>query len=263
MLAMERRRLILDQLQEEKSVEVSRLSKKFEVSEETIRRDLEKFERDGLVTKSYGGATLRENVGVEFPFAVRKKKNAAGKQAIGEILADLITDGDHILLDPSTTALSIVRALRTAGKKDITIVTNSIEVLVECGEDDSWHVISTGGILQPDKYALVGPRAVQGICSIHADKAIISCKGFDRERGLTDINDMFAQVKQTMLSHARRRILAVDSTKFDQIGFSRICGVEDVDLIVTDAKPPQPWEDYLREMERSCLYRDGDAYEKL
>ena len=132
MLAIERRKLILEQLHREKRVVVSELSRKFSVSEETIRRDLDKFEKDDLVTKSYGGAVLKEDVGAEMPFKDRKKRNMLGKRVIGDILSEIIRDGDHILLDPSTTALSIVKALRSEGKKDLTIITNSLEVLEGC-----------------------------------------------------------------------------------------------------------------------------------
>lgn len=259
MLAVERRKLILEQLHEEKRVVVSELSRRFDVSEETIRRDLEKFEKEDLVTKSYGGAVLKENVGAEMPFKVRKKQNMLGKRVIGEILAGEISDGDHILLDPSTTALAIVKALRQHEKKDLTIITNSIEVLVECAEDSGWEVISTGGILQADKYALIGPKAIEGIASFHADKAIISCKGFDMEKGLTDVNDMFSQVKQTMLSNSARRILAVDYTKFDQVAFSKICGISDIDTVVTDVRPSGAWMGYFQDKGMTCLYGEEDS----
>lgn len=258
MLAIERRKLILEQLHEEKRVVVSELSRRFDVSEETIRRDLEKFEKEDLVTKSYGGAVLKEGVGTEMPFMARKKQNMLGKRVIGEILAEQIQDGDHILLDPSTTALAIVKALRMKGKKDLTIITNSIEVLVECAEDSGWEVISTGGILQADKYALVGPKAIAGIESFYADKAIISCKGFDMEKGLTDVNDMFSQVKQAMLSNAARRILAVDYTKFDKVGFSRICGLNDIDAVVTDVQPSDSWLGYFKDKGMACFYGEED-----
>lgn len=258
MLAIERRKLILEQLHEEKRVVVSELSRKFDVSEETIRRDLEKFEKEDLVTKSYGGAVLKESVGAEMPFKVRKKKNMLGKRVIGEILADMISDGDHILLDPSTTALSIVRALRMRQRQNITIITNSIEVLVECAEDNNWNIISTGGTLQTDNYALVGPKAIEGIESFHADKAIISCKGFDMERGLTDTYDMLSQVKQTMLRNASERILAVDYTKFDQVAFSRICPVGDIDMVVTDEQPSGAWLDYFKDKGMKCCYGEKD-----
>ncbi|MCD8230593.1 MAG: DeoR/GlpR family DNA-binding transcription regulator [Clostridiales bacterium] len=258
MLAVERRKLILEQLHEEKHVVVSELSRRFSVSEETIRRDLERFEKEELVTKSYGGAVLKESVGTEVPFKIRKKRNVLGKRVIGEIIADSIADGDHILLDPSTTALFVVKMLRSAGKKNITIITNSVEVLMECAEYNDWEVISTGGNMQAEKFALTGPRAIAGIKEFHADKAIISCRGIDMKKGLTDTNIMFSQVKQTMLDNAAERILAVNSSKFDQVCFSRICDLSGVDTVVTDKIPTEAWMTYLSDKGVKCIYGEQD-----
>ena len=177
MLAAERRTLILEKLMDEKKVVVSELGELFGVSEETIRRDLDKLTKEGMAVKSYGGAVLNENNNIDMPFNVRKKKNLAGKQKIASLIAGLIEDGDHIILDPSTTAVSIVKSIRD--KERLTIVTNSIEVLVELGDTNGWDVISSGGTLKENYLALVGSRAIEGISSFHADKVVISCKGID------------------------------------------------------------------------------------
>ena len=161
MLAAERRQLILEKLQAEKKVIVSELSEWFGVSEETIRRDLEKFDKEGLVVKGYGGAVLKEDEKGDMPFNIRKKKNMEGKKVIADIIKDLIADGEHIIVDPSTTAVSIVKSLRC--KKNLTVITNSIEVLVEMAGDSGWNVISTGGSLLGDYLALVGAKAVDNI----------------------------------------------------------------------------------------------------
>ena len=146
MLAAERRGLILEKLHEEKSVVVSELSREFEVSEETIRRDLEKLSEEGQVVKSYGGAVINENTSIDMPFNVRKKKNIAGKQAIADIIKGLIDDGDHIILDPSTTAVFIAKALKE--KKHLTVITNSIEVMIELSDVSDWNIISSGGSMR-------------------------------------------------------------------------------------------------------------------
>lgn len=252
MLAAERRTLILEKLMDEKKVVVSELGELFGVSEETIRRDLDKLTKEGMAVKSYGGAVLNENNNIDMPFNVRKKKNLAGKQKIASLIAGLIEDGDHIILDPSTTAVSIVKSIRD--KERLTIVTNSIEVLVELGDTNGWDVISSGGTLKENYLALVGSRAIEGISSFHADKVVISCKGIDMEQGVTDANDMFSQVKQTMLRSAKQRILAVDCTKFNEVAFSQICRMEDVDMVVTDLRPTDGWLKYFEERGITCLY---------
>ena len=252
MLAVERRNLILEKLQEEKKVVVSELSALFDVSEETIRRDLDKLDKEGLATKSYGGAVLNENTSLDMPFNVRKKRNMQGKQLIAELVSGLIQEGEHIIVDPSTTAVAIAKALKS--RKRLTVITNSIEVLVELSDVSGWDIISTGGTMRENYLALVGPKATDVISSFHVDRAVISCKGLDMVHGITDSNEMFSQVKQTMLKSAKQRILAVDHTKFGNIAFSRIGELSAIDMVVTDVRPSEEWMEYFAEKGIECLY---------
>lgn len=254
MLAAERKNLILEKLQEEKRVVVSELSELFDVSEETIRRDLDKLEKEGFASKTYGGAVLVENSNTDMPFSVRQKRNIEAKKVIAELIEGLIQDGDHIVVDPSSTAVFIVNALK--GKKDLTIVTNSIEVLVELSDVSGWDIISTGGTLKENYLALVGPKALEGIHSFNSDKVILSCKGIDMDKGITDANEMFSQVKKAMLQSAKQKILAVDSTKFESVAFSKICDVTDLDMVVTDKKPTDAWLEYFKDKGIACLYKE-------
>ena len=155
MLAIERRNDILERLQEEKRVVVSELSAAYNVSEETIRRDLEKLENDGLVVKSYGGAVLKEQSFFDLPFNIRKKQRVAEKQKIARLIADMVRDGEALMLDASSTDVYIARALKE--KKKLTVITNSVEVIVELFDVPEWTVISTGGVSREKSFALVGP----------------------------------------------------------------------------------------------------------
>lgn len=256
MLAVERRNLILEKLQDEKKVVVSELSALFDVSEETIRRDLDKLDKEGLATKSYGGAVLNENTSLDMPFNVRKKRNMKGKQMIAEIVSGLIQEGEHIIVDPSTTAVSIVKALKN--RKRLTVITNSIEVLVELSDVSGWDIISTGGTMRENYLALVGPKATDVIKSFYADKVILSCKGIDMDKGITDANEMFSQVKQVMLRSAGQKILVVDHTKFNNVAFSRICELSSIDMVVTDIRPSEEWMSYFAEKGIECLYGKED-----
>lgn len=252
MLAAERKRLILEKLQEDRKVVVSELSLLFDVSEETIRRDLDKLDKEGLCVKSYGGAVLNETGGVEMPFNVRKKKNMDGKRKIAELVSDLISDGDHIFIDPSTTGVAIASCLKP--KKRLTVITNSIEVLTELADQPGWDIISTGGTLRENYLALVGARAKESILSFNADKAIMSCKGFDMRKGITDGNELFSEVKQSMLDSSRIHILAVDNSKFDTIAFSQICDFNRVDIVVTDVRPSNQWMEFFAEKNIEIRY---------
>ena len=145
MLAIERRNEILEKLQTDRRVVVSELSQLYDVSEETIRRDLEKLVNDGYAIKSYGGAVINENVNIELPFNIRKNRNIVGKQHIADLVSKVVKDGDSIMLDASSTAVYIAKALQEKGKKNLTVITNSIEIIIELFDAQDWTILSTGG----------------------------------------------------------------------------------------------------------------------
>ncbi len=252
MLAIERRNAILEKLQAERRVVVSELSILFDVSEETIRRDLEKLENEGYAIKSYGGAVLNENANLDLPFNIRKNKNVIGKQKIAELLSDIIHDGDYIFLDASSTAVAIAKAIKH--KKDITIITNSLEIAIELLEVPDCKVISTGGEIVSTAFGLVGHVTDKTIRSYYVDKAIVSSKGFELEKGFTDSDERHANNKRSMLESAKMKILAIDSSKFDRVAFAKIGDLRDVTMIVTDEKPAEEWLKKMEEYQVECIY---------
>ena len=252
MLAIERRNRTMEKLQAEKKVVVSELSKLFGVSEETIRRDLEKLENEGLVTKSYGGAVLNESTNIDLPFNIRKNRNVDKKLKIADLMAERIHDGDMLMLDASSTAVFIAKKIKD--RKNMTIITNSIEITLELADMHDWHVLSTGGIVKEGSLALVGPHTDQMIKCFHVDKAIVSCKGLDLEKGITDSNEMHAETKKTMFASANEKILAIDSTKFDRISFTKIGELKDIDMIITDKDPGEQWRTQFEKMGIECIY---------
>ena len=241
MLAIERRNQILALLQKDSRVVVGDLAKLFRVTEETIRRDLEKLEKQGYAKKAYGGAIINESFHVDLPYTVRKKANVLNKQEIAELVHSLVQDGDHIMLDASSTAVYIAKRLKD--KKNLTIITNSIEILVELTDVAGWKVLSTGGVMKEGSLSLVGYQAENMINSFHVDKAIISCKGIDIDKGITDSNEQEAHIKKLMLASADRKILAADNTKFDKISFSKIDELAGISLIITDLDVDNKWSE--------------------
>lgn len=252
MLAAERRNLILEKVHEEKKVIVNELSKQFDVSEETIRRDLEKLEEDGHVIKSYGGATINEKSSIDLPFNVRWKANPTGKQKIAELVSGEIEDGDHIFLDASTTSVFIAKNIKQ--KRRLTVITNSIENLLELSDMPGGDVISTGGRLKADSMSLFGQRTAETIASYNVDKLFFSCKGIDLAHGVTDGNDETAGMKQAMIAAAAKVYLAVDSTKFGKITFSKITDLKNIDVVVTDKKPDNKWLQMFSKYQIQCIY---------
>ena len=252
MLALERRNQILEKLQAEKRVVVSELSQLYDVSEETIRRDLDKLEKEGLAIKSYGGAVINEDVSIDLPFNVRKNQNVAGKQKMAELAASLVKDGDHIFLDASTTAVFVAKALKE--KERLTVITNSVEILLELADVSGWNIISTGGVMKEGYLAFLGSKTDEIIRSYYADKVIFSCKALDQEWGIMESQEAFGSTKKAMIGSGRKKILVVDSSKFDQTAFSVAGNMKEVDVVVTDKEPTERWKKYFEKFNVECLY---------
>ncbi len=244
MLAIERRNAILSKLFTDGKVIVSELSLEFDVTEETIRRDLEKLDNEGLAKKTYGGAVVVQNFNTDLPYNVRKRSNVEAKQIIAEKISHLISDGNCIMLDASSTALSLVNYIKNL--KNITIITNSVEILIDLADKDDWNILSTGGTLKKGSLSLVGPSAEKMIRGFHVDLAVCSSKGIDLNMGITDSNEKDSEIKRAIFASAERKILAVDSTKFDKISFVKVGDISDVDVIATDVEPSFRWQEYLR-----------------
>lgn len=245
MLAAERRNQIMEQLRREERVLVGNLAQEFDVSEETIRRDLSTLEELGLANKCYGGATLADSRNAP-PFRVRKKLNVEEKKTVAAMVAKLVDDGDFLMLDDSSTCYFVVRALH--GKKGLTIVTNSIEIILELsGAHEDWNVYSTGGNLDQDVFAFFGRKADDTIRTFHVDKAIISCTGMDLDGRFTEAGINNANIKQAMMASAKETILAMDSHKFNKTAFITVGTMDQVSTVVTDHDPGRTWREYLAE----------------
>lgn len=244
MLAAERRRVITERIRATGQVVVAALSVEFQVSEETIRRDLEWLEREGIATRIYGGAVLTGNDRVAPPYSIRKNTNIEPKVAIARQLVELIQDGDTLMVDESSTSAYALRALRQ--KKNITLITNSLELLREMTGLDTWHIISTGGSLKSDVLAHVGPHALQTVASYHARYAIFSCRGINTQLGLADSDDAVVQVKQAMIASCDCTILLADHRKFDRAGLVALGKLDLVDKLITDCAPSVQWQDRLK-----------------
>ena len=257
MFAIERRNAILAALKEEKHVVVSELAKQFDVSEETIRRDLDKLEKEGYVVKTYGGAVISEGAAIELPYGVLKKASGEAKEKIAELAAELIMDGDTLILDASSTALFIAQKIKT--KKDITLLTNSLEVLMELSDVTGWKILSTGGSLKERSCALIGSQAEECLERFHVDKAFISCKGVDAEHGFSDSSDAHAAVKRKMIAAASQVFFAVDSSKFGKLSFTSISGFSGVDAVITENCPNEDWNRLFITNDIECIYPRGNG----
>lgn len=252
MLAIERKNEILAKLRTDQRVVVSELAAHYNVTEETIRRDLDKLEKEGYATKTYGGAIWGNSTKTDLSYAIRNKTNVEAKNAIGELVCRFVEDGDHLMIDDSSTCLYIAKKLKE--KKNLTIITNSVELAAELSCVEGWTIHLTGGRLKPESLSLVGGATQESLRRFHVDKVIMSCKGIDRTAGVTDSNEYHAQTKQSMLAAAKMRILALDHSKFDKISFVNIAELSAYDAVITDEEPSEDWLRYFEDHELDCVY---------
>jgi len=251
-LAIERKKEIMNKLRSEQSVVVSELAAHYGVTEETIRRDLDKLEKEGYATKTYGGAIWGNSTKTDLSYTIRNKTNVEAKNAIGTLVCSQIRDGDHIMLDDSSTSLYISKHIKE--KKKITVITNSVEIIMELSNIDGWTIMSTGGRLKPESLAFVGNQAQQMLRNFHVDIAVISCKGLDPAFGITDSSEFHASMKQSMIASAKKTILALDSSKFDKTSFVKIADIEKISLVVTEEKPSEEWITFFKKHNTECIY---------
>ncbi|WP_307893504.1 DeoR/GlpR family DNA-binding transcription regulator [Bacillus swezeyi] len=232
MLIAERQQRIVELVNERESVRVSELSKIFSVTEETIRRDLEKLEKNKQLARSHGGAvSLQPSDSSEIPYTKREIINVKEKKQIALEAVKHVKAGDKIILDASTTAWYMAKALPD---EPLTVLTNSIKVALELSDKKEITVISTGGTLLSKSLSYVGPLAEASLKTYFVDKAFISCKGLHIERGMSESDEHQAIIKRTMVNSAERTYVLVDYSKFGVQDFSRIDQLDIIHRVITD-----------------------------
>ncbi|MBU3093876.1 DeoR/GlpR family DNA-binding transcription regulator [Clostridium sp. CM028] len=231
MFAEERKSKILDSLNKYGKVKVCDLSQLYEVSEVTIRRDLQELEEDELIKRVHGGAILNRNTKFEPTFSEKVDKFYDEKESVGKIAASMIVDGDTIAIDAGTTTLSIAKYITA---KDITVLTNSVDVAYELSKKRDVEVIVTGGTLRWETRAMVGPVSDNTLKNFRVDKAFMGSNGVCIINGLTTPNIIEASTKQEMIKIAKQTILLCDHTKFGTVYFAKIVDLDSVDIIITD-----------------------------
>jgi DeoR/GlpR family transcriptional regulator of sugar metabolism len=245
MLVAERWHKIVQLVNDRGSIRVSELSEICQVTEETIRRDLDKLENEGRLLRSHGGAvSINRSSQAETPFRERETTNAEQKQSIAREAIRLIRENERIILDASSTAWYMAQILPDI---PLTVLTNSIKVAIELSSKDKIQVISTGGVLSPGSLSYVGPLAERSLDGYHVDRAFISCKGLHPDKGLSESNEWQSLVKRKMIDIADEVIVLADYSKFGQQSFVHVAGWEKVGTVLTDSNTKKQFTDSLRE----------------
>jgi DeoR family transcriptional regulator, aga operon transcriptional repressor len=222
---------------------VKEISKEFDISEVTVRKDLEVLEKRGILSRVHGGAILNQSSVHDIALTEKEHIYPKEKQLIGEKASQLIREGDVILLDSGSTTTQIARNIKF--KKDIKVITNAVNIASELAGSEI-EVILTGGFLREKSFSLVGPIAEDTLRHINADKLFLGVDGIHFEFGLTTPNLMEARVNQLMIKKSLEVILVSDSSKFGKRSMSFISDVSSIQQVITDNGIH---DDDLRELE--------------
>jgi len=231
----ERRDYILQELKKHGSIRVKDVSDRFNVSEVTIRKDLELFEKKNLLLRVRGGA-IRLNysyMGDDNSITEKQQKNYKEKQLIGRAAASLINENDTIILDSGTTTLEIAKNLQKF--QNLSIITNALNIAIVLNEYKRFPVIIPGGYLREKSMSLVGPIAESFLKNFYCDKLFLGIDSFNLERGVSTPNLEEASMNQTMISISKEVIAVFDSSKFNSRSFASIAPITKINTIITDS----------------------------
>lgn len=233
LLSEPRRRSILDWIQEEGSARVRELAVAFQVSEATIRQDLERLEQDGHITREHGGAFLNTVPAQVGTMTLHHQDNMEQKRRIGALAANLVKDGETIILDAGTTTTEI--ALRLVSRRNLTIITNALNIAIILGAVPGNAVHMPGGQFKAPTLSLSGDKSVEYFRNIFAAKLFLATAGVALDAGLTYPSFADLQLKEAMIRAASRVYLVADSTKINKSSFTRLGSLEMIHSFVTDS----------------------------
>ena len=234
MLALERQKRILELLNSEGAVMVSRLSVELGVTDETVRRDLEKLEAQELLRRTHGGALPINEGSYELSLEKRKVLNVEAKQALAHKAVEYIASGDSVFLDASTTTFYMAKEIKSM--KNVTVITNSLRIINELSGVEGIKAIAVGGILSNNQ-SLVGSMAETAIKENYfADKMFFSSKGIGDSGMILEGNEQECYIKQQMIQNSRSHYYLCDKSKIGRVGFMKLTSFDPIEYLVTDAE---------------------------
>lgn len=234
MFVQQRHQVIIQKLHKEQSVAVSDLIDMFGVSFETVRRDLEFLEKEGFLKRVHGGAILADiDYKKEQPLSFRETKFMEEKRQLVELAARYVTEGQAIALDVSTTNTEFAKVLKRKFER-LTVMTNSLPIANELVDMPNYTIILTGGVIRNEEKAIIGDLAEAFISQFHADLFFMSVSGISLAEGITDFGIGEVQLKKIMHRNAKRTIALADSSKFEVVSLLKVCGLNEVERVVTD-----------------------------
>lgn len=251
MFALERQKRIMAILEQDSAVWVSKLSVELGVTEETIRRDLEKLEKQELLVRTHGGAVPIDESTYELSLETRKRTNVDIKEKLAHEAVKYVVPGDIIFLDASTTTFYMAKELKKMS--NITIVTNSLRVVNELAGHESLKVIGVGGIVSSNQ-SFVGSLAESIVeTDYFASKMFFSSKGIDYNVGILESNEQECGIKKKMLDNCRNKYYLCDKSKIGRVGFVKLAPIDKIDYFITEAELSDDWKEKFEEAKVQVL----------
>ncbi len=248
-----RANFILQELQRNGRVDAEELSKRFAVNSSTIRRDLEKLERQHLLRRIHGGAVPADILAYssydqDLTFQVNMSKQFAEKERIAQAAIKLIQPGDTIALSPGTTTTCLARHIRYSQLRNLTVVTNAANIAMELASVPGITLTLIGGLLLPDFFALVGPLTEQFLKEVYVTRAFIGVTGLHPVHGLTGPNQLEAWTHRLTIERAQQTIVLADHTKLDRIALYAIAPITAIHTLITDREASPDTLSQLKEL---------------
>lgn len=237
---------------EKKTVTLNQLCEKFNVSKNTIRRDLDEITTKGTIKKIYGGVTVSStNKNELVSFNERNIKNLKCKQTIAEKASTFIENGDIIFIDSGTTTVHMIDYIKD--KKNITILTNSIEIILHALPYENINIISLSGALNRKTLSFTGQSAANVLKSYNISKSFMSSTGISIENGATNSSTQEFDIKRTAVERGNQVYLLVDSHKFGVISLMTFASLEEIDYLITDETPPYEISELFRKEGKALI----------
>src|SRR6266508_1765968 len=241
----ERRQSVLDILRKQPGLRVPELAMALDVSEGTVRNDLNALEEQGVLIRVHGGAVLNQQDHFQNNSFVRRyQQNAAAKLAIARAAAVLVNDGDSILMDASSTAYYFAKAL--AERRRLRVMTNGFEVARELAQNSSNTVILIGGVVNNESSSVTGLLSEKIIEELKIQKAFLSCSEFSLEHGMTEVHLAEAQLKRKVIESAQILYALVDSSKFGKEDLTPFARPQQIAHLFTDSNMTDEWKTRLQ-----------------
>lgn len=251
MLSYERQQAVLDYIKQHHSASVAELSKAFFISETSIRRDLQKLERSGLIHKTYGGAVLVQGDNEVISLDARQQIQREAKVDIARKAAQLVKNGDVIFLDSSSTALSMVPFL--SGLTSLSVITNGLRIANALTEYPQMKVYVLGGLLNARTFSMCGVLTCQILDEMYANHFFVSPKGVDESGNVYCANEEEAYLRKRMMKLSECTTMLCSQKKLGQHASFRLCGLNEVHAIICDGVPDSHWQDIFSENQLQVL----------